>query len=168
MQNKKFIIAVCLTILLVFYSSCKETQNIPSEYEMNEQIIMGEWKIEVIAAEEYGTELTRDGATFWSYEEGHHMLFVQIHLENTSEKNIGNNFLNPAFVRDTKGKNYEWWKAGPTSSIMADSDKENSAGISINQPSVETGFIFLIPDGSEIVEFTWDDFPAVLLSIEEK
>lgn len=169
MKRKQFRLILILDIVLLLVASACSTSQGSSEPEpdfgMNEPVENGEYRITVEVAEEHGTEFTnKAGATIWTYEEDSHYFFVQIYLEHLSGEDVGHAFLNKAVVRDSKGNTYEWYYAGTPLRYFGPFDDYSS--VKLMQPTVENHYIFVVPDGVEILDFIWADFPAVRLTIE--
>jgi len=155
-------------VLILALSACttgEESSEPKPDFGMNDPVEVGDWRITVLVTEEYGTEFSRGGITIWTHEEDSHLFFVQIYLENLSGADIGEAFQNKAVVRDSKGNTYDWWWVG-SPGMYFESKEVSSKPRSLMQPTTENHYVIVVPDGVKILDFIWDDFPAIRLTIE--
>ena len=148
-------------MFLAFVSACSSQDASTDEpaFGINDPVSDEDWQITVKAAEEYGTEFSKDGITVWTYEEASHFYFVQVDLVNL-KGDIGAAFLDKAIVVDENGISYDWWWAGTPGNYFEYKDAAVGS-VELLQPSVESHFIFVVPDGTKIMEFIWPGLPPV-------
>ena len=162
MKKSTIIIALIFLTGIVLSIACNNSPETPGDeaaFKLNDPVSNEDWQITVRAAEEHGTEFSKDGITLWTYEEASHFYFVQIDLESL-KGDIGTAFLDKALVIDEEGNSHDWWWAGTPGNYFQYNDA-SVGSVELLETSVEGHYIFVVPDGIEIVEFVWPGLPAV-------
>lgn len=160
----RFLIYVIGLVLLLSLVACG-TQPVP-DYGMNEPVTGEEWEVTVLSAENMGSEFERGGSTIRTDSANTNLLFVRIELESVAGESVETSYLGNVEVRDNRGDTYHWWLAGMAPAVYYDAEAQTGNPIYVLDSSVQTEYIFKVPDDTTTFDLLWQDLPAIRLTVE--
>ena len=93
---------------------------------------------------------------------GRHLIRVTTRLEHLDATPIMGGFVTDATIGDAQGKRHKYVAAGPKGGLLFHAGLQGQQAMGFPASArAEIDYVFSIPDGVTVVDFTWGDFPAV-------